>query len=61
MGTSGGLTSTSDEEAQMTVEQRFETFVKRHENMVLATAMRLVANQAEAEDIAHVAGGLKVA
>lgn len=31
----------------------FEAFVLRYQNMVFSTAMRLVANQAEAEDIAQ--------
>ena len=35
----------------MTVAQAFEAFMKNYQNMVFSTAMRLVANQAEAEDI----------
>jgi RNA polymerase sigma-70 factor (ECF subfamily) len=35
----------------MTVAQAFEAFMNNYQNMVFSTAMRLVANQAEAEDI----------
>ena len=37
----------------MTDAQKFEAFMKNYQNMVFSTAMRLVANQAEAEDIAQ--------
>jgi RNA polymerase sigma-70 factor (ECF subfamily) len=37
----------------MADEQQFETFMKNYQNMVFSTALRLVANQAEAEDIAQ--------
>ena len=37
----------------MTDTQPFETFMRNYQNMVFSTAMRLVANQAEAEDIAQ--------
>jgi RNA polymerase sigma-70 factor, ECF subfamily len=37
----------------MTDEQQFESFMRRYQNMVFSTALRLVANQAEAEDIAQ--------
>src|SRR5438477_7499600 len=33
--------------------QQFEAFMKNYQNMVFSTAMRLVASQAEAEDIAQ--------
>ncbi|MBM3831925.1 MAG: hypothetical protein FJ403_01370 [Verrucomicrobia bacterium] len=32
---------------------QFETFMKAYQNMVFTTAMRLVANPAEAEDISQ--------
>jgi RNA polymerase sigma-70 factor, ECF subfamily len=37
----------------MTAAQQFETFMQNYQNMVFSTAMRLVANEAEAEDIAQ--------
>ena len=37
----------------MTDAQQFEAFMRDYQNMVFSTAMRLVANQAEAEDIAQ--------
>jgi RNA polymerase sigma-70 factor (ECF subfamily) len=37
----------------MTEEQQFEAFMRDYQNMVFSTAMRLVANQAEAEDISQ--------
>src|SRR6059036_166306 len=37
----------------MTEAQQFEAFMKNYQNMVFSTAMRLVVNQAEAEDIAQ--------
>ncbi len=37
----------------MTEAQQFETFVMNYQNMVFSTAMRLLANGAEAEDIAQ--------
>jgi RNA polymerase sigma-70 factor (ECF subfamily) len=37
----------------MTEAQPFEAFMRNYQNMVFSTAMRLVANQAEAEDIAQ--------
>jgi RNA polymerase sigma-70 factor (ECF subfamily) len=37
----------------MTEAQQFEAFMRNYQNMVFSTAMRLVANQAEAEDIAQ--------
>ena len=37
----------------MTEAEQFETFMRNYQNMVFSTAMRLVANQAEAEDIAQ--------
>src|SRR5207248_7084113 len=37
----------------MTDAEQFETFMREYQNMVFSTAMRLVANQAEAEDIAQ--------
>src|SRR5512141_2694772 len=33
--------------------QEFEAFMQNYQNMVFSTSMRLVANQAEAEDIAQ--------
>lgn len=35
----------------MTNAQQFETFMQNHQNMVFSTAMRLLANQTEAEDV----------
>lgn len=37
----------------MTDAQQFEVFMRNYQNMVFTTAMRLVANQAEAEDISQ--------
>jgi RNA polymerase sigma-70 factor (ECF subfamily) len=37
----------------MTDAQQFEAFMRNYQNMVFSTAMRLVANQSEAEDIAQ--------
>ncbi|HMP82087.1 MAG TPA: sigma-70 family RNA polymerase sigma factor [Verrucomicrobiota bacterium] len=37
----------------MTNGQQFEAFMKDYQNMVFSTAMRLVANEAEAEDISQ--------
>jgi RNA polymerase sigma-70 factor, ECF subfamily len=37
----------------MTDEQQFEGFMQNYQNMVFSTAMRLLANSAEAEDIAQ--------
>jgi RNA polymerase sigma-70 factor (ECF subfamily) len=37
----------------MTDPEPFEAFMRNYQNMVFSTAMRLVANQAEAEDIAQ--------
>jgi RNA polymerase sigma-70 factor, ECF subfamily len=37
----------------MTDAQQFEAFMRNYQNMVFSTAMRLVADQAEAEDIAQ--------
>jgi RNA polymerase sigma-70 factor, ECF subfamily len=37
----------------MTEAQQFEAFMRNYQNMVFSTAMRLVANPAEAEDIAQ--------
>ncbi len=37
----------------MTDAQQFEAFVKDYQNMVFSTAMRLLANHAEAEDISQ--------
>jgi len=37
----------------MTDAEQFEAFMRNYQNMVFSTAMRLVANQAEAEDIAQ--------
>jgi RNA polymerase sigma-70 factor (ECF subfamily) len=37
----------------MTDAQQFEVFLKNYQNMVFSTAMRLVANTAEAEDISQ--------
>jgi RNA polymerase sigma-70 factor (ECF subfamily) len=37
----------------MTDAQQFEGFMRNYQNMVFSTAMRLVANQAEAQDIAQ--------
>jgi len=33
--------------------QQFETFMRNHQNMVFSTAMRLLANQTEAEDVSQ--------
>lgn len=37
----------------MTDAQQFESFMENYQNMVFSTAMRLTANQAEAEDISQ--------
>ena len=37
----------------MTPAEQFETFVREYQNLVFSTAMRLVANPAEAEDISQ--------
>lgn len=37
----------------MTNAQQFETFMRNHQNMVFSTAMRLLANQSDAEDVAQ--------
>jgi RNA polymerase sigma-70 factor, ECF subfamily len=37
----------------MTDPEQFEAFMRNYQNMVFSTVMRLVANQAEAEDIAQ--------
>lgn len=37
----------------MSDAQQFEAFMQRYQNMVFSTAMRLLANNAEAEDIAQ--------
>jgi len=37
----------------MTEPQQFEAFMKNYQNLVFSTAMRLLANQAEAEDISQ--------
>src|SRR6516162_1998046 len=37
----------------MTDAQQFEMFMQNYQNMVFSTAMRLVANQSEAEDISQ--------
>ncbi|HWB99210.1 MAG TPA: RNA polymerase sigma factor [Bryobacteraceae bacterium] len=37
----------------MSDAQQFEAFMQRYQNMVFSTAMRLLANQTEAEDIAQ--------
>jgi RNA polymerase sigma-70 factor (ECF subfamily) len=37
----------------MTDAQQFEVFMRNYQNMVFSTAMRLLANQSEAEDVAQ--------
>ena len=37
----------------MTDARHFEAFVRRHQDMVYATALRLLANPAEAEDVSQ--------
>jgi RNA polymerase sigma-70 factor (ECF subfamily) len=37
----------------MTDAQQFEVFMRNYQNMVFSTAMRLLANQAEAEDVSQ--------
>ncbi len=37
----------------MTDAQQFEVFMRNYQNMVFSTAMRLIANQSEAEDISQ--------
>jgi len=37
----------------MTDAQQFETFMRNYQNMVFSTSMRLLANHAEAEDVAQ--------
>src|SRR5438034_11371881 len=38
-------------DGSMTDAQQFEAFIKDYQNMVFSTAMRLLANQSDAEDI----------
>ena len=37
----------------MTDSQQFEAFMKSYQNMVFSTAVRLLGNQAEAEDVSQ--------
>src|SRR5260221_2175674 len=37
----------------MTDAQQFEVFMRNYQNMVFSTAMRLIANQSEAEDVSQ--------
>ena len=37
----------------MTDPQQFEVFMRNHQDMVFATAVRLLGNRADAEDIAQ--------
>ncbi len=37
----------------MTNAQQFETLMRNHQNMVFSTAMRLLANQSDAEDVSQ--------
>src|SRR5512141_1278763 len=37
----------------MSDAQQFETFMQNYQNMVFSTAMRLLANETEAEDVAQ--------
>ena len=37
----------------MTDAEQFEAFMRNYQNMVFGTAMRLLANQSEAEDISQ--------
>ena len=37
----------------MTDAHQFEAFMRNYQNMVFSTAMRLLANQTEAEDVAQ--------
>ncbi len=37
----------------MTDAQQFEAFLKDYQNMVFSTAMRLLANQSDAEDVSQ--------
>src|SRR6476659_5028516 len=37
----------------MTDAQKFEVFMKNYQNLVFSTAMRLLANSAEAEDVSQ--------
>jgi len=46
------IASTPDGQRQPMTEQ-FETFMRNYQNMVYSTSLRLVANSAEAEDIAQ--------
>ena len=43
----------SDHGLTMTDAQQFEVFMQNYQNMVFSTAMRLLANHAEAEDVAQ--------
>ena len=45
--------ATRPQNEAMTAAQEFEAFMQSYQNMVFSTSMRLVANQAEAEDIAQ--------
>ena len=53
--TRSALTYASDvpaaRDGSMTDAQQFEAFVKDYQNMVFSTAMRLLANQSDAEDV----------
>jgi RNA polymerase sigma-70 factor, ECF subfamily len=50
-----GITSAPDRHRRqpMTEAQQFEAFMQNYQNMVFSTAMRLLANPAEAEDISQ--------
>src|SRR5687767_3838683 len=43
----------ADDHPAMTDASEFEAFVRRHQDMVYATALRLLANPAEAEDVSQ--------
>ncbi len=45
--------ATSSRAEPMTDAEQFETFVRNYQNMVFSTALRLLANPAEAEDVAQ--------
>lgn len=47
------ITKEAKRQAQMPDASQFETFMRNYQDMVFSTAMRLLANQAEAEDVSQ--------
>ena len=50
---SGVVSALNSRGLPMTDAQQFEAFMRNYQNMVFSTAMRLLANQSEAEDISQ--------